>query len=309
MSKADVVNEIHKNVRKNFFRRQVVMKDIDDLWQADLIDMQALSKDNIQYKYILVVIDTFSKYAWTLPIHQKTKKNVCSAFERILKEGRIPQNLQTDFGKEFYNEQFKKLMNTYNINHYSTYSTKKASIVERLIRTLKSKLYKEFSLKGNYKWMNGTLHKVVHDYNNSYHRTIGQCPAEVNEKTKNDILDRYKSAALYQVTNKRCKLNIGDFVRISKYKGTFEKGYTPNWSTEIFKISRIQNTNPVTYLVNDMKQRPILGAFYREELLKTKYPYVYLVEKVLKRKGTKLFVKWLGLSTEENSWIDKTSVL
>lgn len=104
-------------------------------------------------------------------------------------------------------------------------------------------------------------------------------------------------------------LKAGDYVRISKYKGIFEKGYTPNWSTEIFKIIKAQNTCPVTYLLEDSRHNPILGAFYKEELQKTKHPEVYLVEKVLKRKGNKVFVKWLGLPNDENSWIDKSNVL
>lgn len=309
MSKANVVNEIHKNMRVNFLRRRVKMKDIDDLWQADLIDMQAVSKVNKGYKYIIAVIDTFSKTAWALPLKNKSKNIVVSAFEMILKQGRIPKNLQTDFGTEFYNDKFKKLINTYAINHYSSYSSKKASIVERFIRTLKSKLYKEFSLKGNYKWVDGSLDYLVNEYNNAHHRTIGCSPNEVNKKTKNRLLERFKKLEELQIFSRRRKFKVGDFVRISKLKGIFEKGYTPNWSTEIFQIYQVHNTNPVTYLIKDMKGLPIMGAFYHEELQKTKNPHVYLIEKILKRKGNKLFVKWLGLAAEENSWIDKTHIL
>lgn len=107
-----------------------------------------------------------------------------------------------------------------------------------------------------------------------------------------------------------CKqLCVGDFVRISKYKGCFEKGFTPNWSTEIFKIYKVQDTNPTTYLLEDARSRPILGAFYKEEIQKTNHPDIYLVEKVLKRKRNKVYVKWLGLPASENSWIDKTNKL
>lgn len=174
MSKIDVINEIHKNARVNFPRRSVILKDIDDLWQADLMDMQAISKVNAGYKYILVIIDTFSKYALAIPLKQKNKQQVSEAFKTVIEKGRVPKNLQTDLGKEFYNDQFKSVVNKYKINHYSTYSTKKASIVERLIRTLKNKLYKEFSLNGNYKWFNGMLEKKLHEYNNDVHRTVCQ---------------------------------------------------------------------------------------------------------------------------------------
>ena len=98
---------------------------------------------------------------------------------------------------------------------------------------------------------------------------------------------------------------ISENVRISKHKHIFEKGYTPNWTTEIFKIKRIQITNPTTYILEDYQGNTIKGGFYEHELLKTKYPRIFLVEKVLKTKGSKAFVKWLGFPTEHNSWVDK----
>lgn len=308
MSKADVVNEIHKNARVNYPRRHVIMKDIDDLWQADLIDMQSISKENKNYRYILAVIDTFSKYAWAFPMRSKTKEDVCNSFKTLLDKGRVPKNLQTDNGTEFYNNKFQKLMTSYHINHYSTFSTKKASIVERFIRTLKSKVYKEFTLKGNYNWVNNTLNDVIYKYNHTHHRTINEIPANVDNNNKKTILERYLK--LLKNDNLKSKYKVGDYVRISKYKGTFEKGYTPNWSTEIFKIRKIQNTTPITYLIEDtIRGQPILGAFYTQELQKTKHPNVYLVEKVLRRKGSRVLVKWLGLSSAENSWIDKSNVI
>lgn len=153
MSKRDIVNEIHKAARRNFPRRHVVLKGIDDLWQADLIDIKLHRRENKGYQYVLVVIDSFSKYVWVAPLKNKSKSDVSNAFETILRHSRCPKNLQTDMGTEFYNDDFKRLLNTYNINHYSTFSTKKASIVERVIKTLKNSLYKHFSLVGNYRWV------------------------------------------------------------------------------------------------------------------------------------------------------------
>lgn len=309
MSKEGVVNEIHKNVRKNFIRRHVIMKDIDDLWQADLVDMQSMAKDNSNYKYILVVIDTFSKYAWAYPIKLKNKINVTRAFKKLLEVGRVPKNLQTDFGAEFYNKTMKSLLDQFSINHYSTYSTKKASIIERFIRTLKGKMYKQFNLQGSYKWYRDPLEKIMNDYNLSFHRTIGLSPNEVNKNNRDIILAQYKLNYNALSTPPKSKFRVGDHVRISKYKGVFEKGYTPNWSTEIFKIIKVQNTKPFSYILEDARQRPILGAFYTEELQKTRNPEIYLIENVLKTKGNSIYVKWLGLPKEENSWIDKSNVI
>lgn len=308
MSKADVVNEIHKNARVNFPRRSVILKDIDDLWQADLIDMQALSNVNSGYKYIFVIIDCFSKFAWAFPLKNKTKEMVSKNLESLLATGRCPKNLQTDMGKEFYNNTFSNITQKYNINHYSTYSTKKASIVERFIRTLKNKIYKEFSLKGNYKWIAGVLDCKIREYNSTFHRTVGRPPATINHYNKKIVLQRYFNTQSNKIL-KRKRFYTGDFVRISKYKSCFEKGYTPNWSTEIFKVIKVQGTNPTTYLLEDARSRPILGAFYEQELQKTLHPKVYLVEKVLKTKGKKVYVKWLGLPSSENSWIEKTNRL
>lgn len=307
MSKQQVVDEIHKGARKNFNRRCVILKGIDDLWQGDLIDMQKHAKDNKGFKYILVVIDAFSKYAWCVPVKSKTKLEITHAFESILKRGRIPSNLQTDFGKEFYNDLFQLLMKTYKINHYSTYSTKKASIVERLIRTIKNKLYKYFSLVGKYTWIGVPLNNIVDLYNNTVHRTIKHKPKDVNVRNQAIVMQNIKCSTKPII--KKVKYKIGDHVRISKYKGDFQKGYTPNWSTEIFKVIKVNNTIPVTYKIEDQRKQLILGSFYEQELQKTKFPDVYLVEKVLKKKGNKLFVKWLGLSSNENSWIDKKAIV
>lgn len=308
MSKEDVVNEIHKCARINYPRRNVILKDIDDLWQADLIDIHQHANINLNHNFILIVIDCFSKYVWVKPLKYKSQELVSEAFLSILSEGRVPRNLQTDWGKEFYNKSFQKIIQTHSINHYSTYSTKKAAIVERVIRTVKSKLYKAFSMKGNYKWVDGTLDKIVHDYNHTKHSTIETCPVHVSEKNKCILIQRYNN--LYKALIKvKPKFFRGDVVRISKHKACFDKGYTPNWSTELFTIIAVQNTNPITYLLEDSKKNPIRGAFYSQELQRTKNPDVYLVEKVLKRKGNKVFVKWLGLSSEENSWISNVNKL
>lgn len=308
MSKKGVVNEIHKAARRNFPRRSVILKGIDDLWQADLIDVKKYYKYNNGFKFILVVIDAFSKYTWVVALKSKTKREVVLAFDRVLKEGRTPANLQTDMGLEFYNDIFRQLMQKRGINHYSTYSSKKASIVERVIRTLKGKMFKHFSFVGKYKWIGSPINDIVYNYNHTIHTTTKYKPSEINKLNESiiakNIKNRHKAISL-----KKNKYHIGDVVRISKYKGEFQKGYTPNWSTELFTVMKVIKSEPTTYYVRDQHGIPIKGCFYEYELQKTKYPNIYLVEKVIKTSGNKVCVKWLGLSSKENSWIDKSNVI
>lgn len=141
MSKRNVVQELHKPARRHFIRRRVVIKGLDDLWQADLVEMIPYNRENNKHNYLLTVIDTFSKYAWAVPLKNKSASSATAAMKSISDSShRMPENLQTDDGKEFFNKIFQDLMRTHNINHYSTYSTLKASIVERFNRTLKEKM-------------------------------------------------------------------------------------------------------------------------------------------------------------------------
>ena len=305
--KRTVVNELHKPARKNFKRRRTIVKGLHDLFQADLVEMIPYSKVNKSFKYILVVINAFSKFAWAKPLKTKNGRDVTKAMRSILILTKPPKNLQTDQGKEFFNADFQKLMKDFNINHYTTYSSVKASIVERLNRTLKGMMWKEFSYRGNYKWTD-ILEKLVTKYNNTYHKTIGMKPINVNSKNENIIL-KQSFTKLKTIDPRGLKFKSGDSVRISKFRDLFEKGYTPNWSNEIFKIKKVQMTNPTTYILEDEEKKPILGGFYEKELQKVTYPDVYLVEKVIKRKRNKVLVKWLGLPSSKNSWIDSKNKL
>lgn len=305
-TKRDIVEELHKPVRINFKRRKVIIRGLDDLFQADLVEMIPYAKYNKKYRYILIVIDAFSKYVWAAPLKTKTGKEVTCAMKNILTtDDRIPANIQSDLGKEFYNKDFQELMKKYNINHYSSFSTKKSSIVERVNRTLKSKMYKEFSINGSFRWYD-LLDKIIAKYNITKHRTLGMAPADVNKSNEQMLLKsvyNYPTITYAHIS----KFRTGDLVRISKYRGVFNKGYTPNWSNEIFTISKVQYTDPITYLLKDSQDHDIKGCFYTEELLKVKHPDVYLVEKVLKKKGNMIFVKWLGFDNSHNSWIHKDS--
>ena len=140
------------------------------------------------------------------------------------------------------------------------------------------------------------LDDIVNEYNNTYHRTIKMKPINVKDNTYVNIGK--------EVNDKDPKFNVGNHVRISKYKNIFAKGYTPNWSEEIFVIKEMKNAVPWTYVINDLNDEEIIGTFYEKELQKANQE-VFKIEKVIKKKGNKLHVKWKGYDNSFNSWIDK----
>lgn len=305
--KKQVIDELHRSARRNFRRRGVIVKGINDLLQADLVEMIPYAKENKGFRYILVVINVFSKFVWAIPVKRKTGEEVTKAMTSILLESKTtPKHLQTDLGKEFYNQHFQNLMKSYNIKHYSVYSNKKAAVVERVNRTLKSLMWRQFSLQGTYRWLD-LLPKIIKTYNQTKHRTIGMKPIAVKKKHERQLLETvYNKPKVVNV--KRQKFFVGDYVRISKHREAFTKGYTPNWSNEIFIVKEVKLTDPLTFLLRDSQGQDISGGFYSEELQKVKYPDVYLVEKVLKRKKDLVLVKWLGFDQSHNSWIHKSNV-
>lgn len=302
--KEKIVNELHKPARINFPRRNVVLKGVNDLHQADLIEMQPHSRINKGFRYILTVINCFTKVADALPLKDKTGKSVTKAMEDyITKDNKTIKHLQTDDGKEYFNKDFANLMKKYKINHYSTNSEKKAAIIERFNRTLKGAMYKLFSKRGTYVWYD-ILPELIQNYNNKFHRIIQMKPIEVTEINANLVLKNIKKNTKPKLEKKPPKkFNVGEKVRISKYKGVFSKKYLPNWTNEVFTVFRVQPNIPETYILKDNKGNLLQGGFYGHELQKSTAGDVYLVEKVLQRKKDKVKVRWLGFDKNEDSWI------
>lgn len=299
-----VVEELHKPIRRRYPRRKFEMRGISDTFQADLIDMQSYADENDGFKYLLTIIDVFSKYAYAVPTKSKNAHDITMAMKSVLSQGSIPKNLQVDQGSEFYNAQFKRLMKEHKINMYSSHSNLHASIIERWNRTIKNWMWKKFSLRGSYKYID-ILPDLVKKYNAKVHRTIGMAPRDVSKKHEAALLKKF----MIKKRRKKPKFKKNDKVRISILKHIFEKSYIPNWTTEIFTITRVAPTNPVTYHLEDYKGEPIAGGFYEQEIAKVKYPDLYLVEKVLRQRNVRgkkqIYVKWLGFDDSHNSWIDK----
>lgn len=302
-----ISKELHKQARRHYPTRNVVLKGINDLYQADLVEMIEYSKSNKGYKYILTMINCFSKFAFAIPLKTKKAEEVEEALKPILAKHKM-KNLQTDDGKEWYNSKVKKLLSMYKINHYSTFSEKKASIIERFNRTLKSKMWRKFTAQGSYKWIN-IIDDLVKCYNNTVHRTIGFKPKDVSHKNEGEVMQNIIRNRQKLKTSFKQKFEVGDKVRISKYKKVFAKGYLPNWTNEVFTVFKVKHTEPITYMLKDEKGELLKGSFYTEELSKTKYDDIYLVQKVLRKRGDKLLVRWRGYDKSHDSWINKKDLI
>ena len=257
-----LADERHKPIIKKFDKRKVHSQFKDNIWGVDLADMQSLSRENKSIKYLLCAIDLYSKYAFVIPLKDKKGIIIVNAFNKIIKQSiRKPKKIWVDQGGEFYNNVFEKWLSDNDINMYSTYNEGKSVVAERFIRTLKIKLYKHMTATGKNIYYD-VLDDVVNKYNNTKHSTIKMKPIDVGDNNKRVYIDEHNE--------KDSKFKIGERVRISKFKNIFAKVYTPNWSSEIFIVDKINDTVPYTCNLKDLNDEEIIGSFYDKELQKTK---------------------------------------
>ena len=304
---------LHKPARVHFKRNRVFVTKPLKQFQADLCDMQALADHNDGFKYLLTVIDVFSKKAYARVLKKKTASEVTKAFESVLRESEIPEKLQTDEGKEFFNHRFKALMQKFDIVHFRTASDLKASVVERFNRTLKTRMWRYFTAHHTRRYLE-ILPDLLNSYNNSYHKSIKMTPMEVTSENAVQVFHN-----LYGTSSSRRKIKMnfkkGDLVRISKLRGVFDKKYEQSFTDEVFTVTRCIPRTPPVYKLQDYDGEPIEGSFYEAELQKVKMTgdRMFHVEKILKRhvvKGEKqVFVKWKNWPEKFNSWVKASEVV
>ena len=304
--------ELHKPKKKKFKRRQVISLTVDHIWATDLVDLRKYAKVNKNYVFLLMVIDVFSKYAWVVPIKNKTGIVVAKALEQIFKSnGKVPSKLWADNGKEYYNSVVKNLLTSYGIELYSTFNEEKSCIVERFNRTFLHWLFIYFDTHRNTVYL-PILKDLVTRYNNTRHRSIGCTPVEARKKKNyQKVFDHLYSKRTK--TPAKPVFHIGDQVRLSIIKKTFEKGYSRNWTEELFVIDGVRNTQPITYTVKDLAGEKIKGTFYAEQLQKSEQT-LFQVEKIIGkpriRNGIKeVRVQWKGYNKSFNRWIPQTDVI
>lgn len=276
--------QLHKKIPPIKFRRKILAEKISYLWQADLIDLSNVSKKKkiktFKYRYILVVIDVFSKFAWIEPIRSKSGENTTKAFISIIKRAikdsvhDIPLNLHTDLGKEFFNYHFKNEISKLKINHYFTSGLHKAAVCERFIRTFMNRFTKMYS--NDKKKINSVrnyrlfLQTIVNLYNSTKSRTHGLAPNNVKKKHTNMIWSRLYGK-YFENTPRLIKFIPGDIVLVAKRKSIFEKGYSASYLKSKYIIHDvILNTYPITYRLRDSEGSISENTFYAEDLQKTK---------------------------------------
>ena len=215
-----LADEFHKPIIRKLEKRKVYSTFKDNIWGVDAADMQLSSKYNKGIRFLLCVIDIFSKYAWVVPLKDEKVISIVKAFQSILKQSnRKPNKIWVDKGSEFYNAYFKKWLRDIDLVMYSTHNEGKSVVAERFIRTIKSKIYKYMTSISKNVYIN-KLDDVVNEYNNTYHTTIKMKPIDVKDNT---YINTSK-----KINYKDPKFKVGDRVRISKYKNIFAKGYMPN---------------------------------------------------------------------------------
>ena len=254
-----LANELRKPVIIKFKKRKVYSSFTNNIWGVDLADKQSISKYNKGIKYLLCVIDLFSKYVWVILIKDKKGTSIVNAFKRILSDSNRKSNkIEVDQGSEFYNKFFKDFLEINKIKIYSTHNEGKSVVAERFIWTLKNKIFKHVSAISKSIYFD-VLDDIVQKYNNTVHKTIKMKPIEVT--------DNYYAEYNEDPSNKKNpKFKVGDHVRIWKYKDILAKGYTLNWSEEVFTINKIKNTVPWTYTISDLNGEEITGSFYEKKL-------------------------------------------
>ena len=255
------INEIFsKGPKRNYATNKTDVYHIDDTWSLDILDVKDYGPENNGgYGYVLVAIDNFSKFGWSSPLKNKNAQTIKDSFENILiNSKRSPNLIETDRGKEFYNNIFQDFLNKNDIKLYSRNSSHGAVFAERFDRTIRDFLKRPVFEKGDGNWID-VLPTITKQYNNRIHTSTKLSPKDASLKKNEGFV--YKN-----LLDKRKKVNpkfqINDLVRTADLRKTFSKGDTTNWSYKLYKITEIVDDTIPSYKIDNLKER------YNESLLK-----------------------------------------
>lgn len=310
---------LHRPVRRKYERRRVVVSGALSQFQSDLVDMSAWEEENDGYRWLLMTIDCFSKMGWAIPVKRKDAKQMVPAFQKLLEEKTPPPDkLQTDKGTEFTNKAVQAYLKKKKVTWFASEDDYiKAGVVERLNRTIQGKMWKYFHHRKNHRWVD-VIDRLMTSYNRTYHSSIKMTPEEAHQPEREPEVrrnlygeDSRLPSRGWRIPDGARPLKVGDKVKISKHAVTFDRGYLPNWTEEVFVIREVVSESPVVYRLEDLKGESILGVFYQEELQKVQQDVqtrTYAIEKVLEEKEDQVLVKWKGYPNKFNEWIPKSAL-
>ena len=305
---------VHKEAKRPRVYNPFMIYKRRDLMQADLIDMRSLSQWNNDIKWILIVVDTFTRKCFYRILRTKTGDEVLNAFKKIVEETGPFNRLMTDAGSEFISSQFKSYLTSKSISF--TRGNPHAPHVERLNRTIQSKLYKYMTFNETKQWTKG-ISDVVKGYNDRKHSTIQMSPNQADKIKNRAEVIKYLTLYYEKSLRKRRapKYKVGDVVSLQKIKTVFAKGYEKVFTEELFKVKEVHSKLPIPqYTLTDWSGKEVLkGRFYENEMQLATYD-VYKVERILDERTnpdsgeTEVLVKWLGWPDRFNEWIPKENI-
>jgi len=264
---------IHKPIRKKYQRTKVMVNFIDHTWALDLAVFESTKRSNSFYAYIMFVSDIFSRYTWSIPIKKKDTKSVLEGFKELFeKTDRRPVNIWSDAERAFFSKEVLSMLKKEGIKIYHTHSKLKSVYSELTVKHLKSRLFKYMTFKKTKNWLTA-LEDVTNSYNHTKQRLLGMSPAEVNETNQHIVWHR-RYHSIVKKGEPTSALKVGDYVRIGRTKIELgRKGYSPNWSEEIFRIKLVKKTRPVlSFVLEDLSGEEIQGRFLEPELNQVPFP-------------------------------------
>ena len=288
-----------------------------ELWQSDVVFFtnKEYVDNNNGYKYILTIIDAFTKYAYAYPMKENKCEKVLECFKDVFQKcGKIPERLNTDRGSELTCKNFENFLKKENVYHYLSYSLRKCPIVERFNLTLQRLLYQMMNEHHTTEWTK-YLDQALKIYNSRYHRTIKMSPIEA-EKPENETKVRRTFYEKYRKANSRKqkpKFQVNDEVRIFTEKGKFDCGYDAQFSREHFKIKKVLNNLPVVrYVLSEYDGRVLPGNFFQDELVKyvpSEYYPIEVKNKRKKGKKTQYLVHYIGWQNKWDTWVNEEDMI
>lgn len=300
-----------RRVKKSFRRPKVIAPFKNYMWDVDTAYMSEYKKENLPYIGFVVMIDIHSRYLYTCLIKSVTANEIIKCFKNVFETNNQPIHIRSDMGSEYIAQATHKFLSERNVNIFHTKNSTKSNYAERVILSIKRKLSKYMIYYNTHVWSTA-LESATKSYNNTFHSGIKMKPSDVTHEHRKKIWEEmYDNPYLYNIIkepyNKKYKFKVNDVVTISKLRTGFHRGWHENFTHEMFiVVERFKSQGIPHYRLKDYKNRRIEGIFYQEELQKTLIDYNtynFKIEKIIRKKGNKSLVSWVGWPKEYNSWV------